>query len=128
MPSQLESLKKALQERLEANNGRETPFVQGLRAQIASLEKLLAENPVQMYSAGMRSAPRSMSEVDGPTPLPSNQSETEQDGIRAEALRRLKVRRMLQTQADRTPGSSPSPSNTPATTASPSDVKPNTSR
>lgn len=59
MPSQLESLKKALQERLDANNGRETPFVQGLRAQIANLEKPRAENPVQTYSAGMRSAPSS---------------------------------------------------------------------
>lgn len=55
-----------------------------------------------------------------------NRPETEQDGIRAEALRRLKVRRMLQAQADPTPGSSPSPSDTPATTASPSDAKANT--
>ncbi len=49
--------------------------------------------------------------------------ETEQDGIRAEALRRLKVRRLLQAQPAPTPDSSPSPSNTPATTASTSDAK-----
>jgi hypothetical protein len=57
-----------------------------------------------------------------------NKPEAEQDGLRAEALRRLKVRRMLQVQPDQTPGSSPSPNNTPATTASTSDAKANTPR
>lgn len=54
-----------------------------------------------------------------------NKPETEEDGIRAEVLRRLKVRRMLQAPAGQTPASSPSQSNTPATTASPSDAKVN---
>lgn len=57
-----------------------------------------------------------------------NKPETEQDGQRAEALRRLKVRRMLQAQPAQTPDSSPSPSNTPATMASTSDAKPNSSK
>jgi hypothetical protein len=54
MLSQLDLLKEALQERLEANGGRETPFVQGLRAQIARYEKPPAENPMEVYSMGMR--------------------------------------------------------------------------
>lgn len=49
--------------------------------------------------------------------------ETEEDGIQAEALRRLKVRQLLKAPQDQTPASSPSPSNTPATTASPSGAK-----
>jgi hypothetical protein len=53
-----------------------------------------------------------------------NRPETEEDGIRAEALRRLKVRQLLQVPAAQTPDSSPSQSNTPATTESPSDAKP----
>jgi hypothetical protein len=57
-----------------------------------------------------------------------NKPETEQNGLRAEALRRLKVRRMLQAPPAQTPGSSPSPSNTPATMASTSDAKANTPR
>jgi hypothetical protein len=57
-----------------------------------------------------------------------NRPETEQDGLRAEALRRLKVRRMLQVQPDQTPGLSPSPSSTPATMASTFDAKANTPR
>jgi hypothetical protein len=57
MLSQLDLLKEALQERLQANGGRETPFVQGLRAQIASYEKPRAENPVETYSVGMRGPP-----------------------------------------------------------------------
>ena len=61
MPSQLEELKRKLALRLEANSGEETPFVQGLRMQIASLEKPRAENPVgneSRWSAGMRAVPQ----------------------------------------------------------------------
>ena len=60
MPSQLEELKRKLALRLEANSGEETPFVQGLRMQIASLEKPRAENPMsnrETYHAGMRGPP-----------------------------------------------------------------------
>ncbi len=57
-----------------------------------------------------------------------NRPETEEDGIRAEALRRLRVRQLLSAQPDRTPPSSPSPSNTPEKTEFPSDVKANTSK
>jgi capsule polysaccharide export protein KpsE/RkpR len=56
MPSQLEALKKALLES-EARSGPDNPFVKGLQAQIAKLEKPPADNPMQTYSAGMRSAP-----------------------------------------------------------------------
>ena len=54
MISQLDLLKEALQERLQANGGKETPFVQGLKAQIARYEKPRAENPVETFSVGMR--------------------------------------------------------------------------
>lgn len=57
-----------------------------------------------------------------------NRPETEQDGMRAEALRRLKVRQLLKAQPAQTPASSPSRRSTPATTASSSDGKPNTSK
>lgn len=60
MASQLEELKRKLALRLEANSGEETPFVQGLRMQIASLEKPRAENPMSnesRWSAGMRGPP-----------------------------------------------------------------------
>lgn len=57
MPSQLEALKKALEES-EARSGPDNPFVKGLKAQIARLEKPRAENPMDTYSAGMCSAPR----------------------------------------------------------------------
>jgi hypothetical protein len=60
MPSQLEYLKESLA-RLEAKpGGSDNPFVQGLRMQIASLEKPRAENPMSnesRWSAGMRPAP-----------------------------------------------------------------------
>lgn len=56
MPSQLEFLKEQLA-RSEARSGPDNPFVKGLKAQIANLEKPQAENPVETYSAGMRSAP-----------------------------------------------------------------------
>ena len=56
MPSQLELLKAKLP-KLEAEFGPANPYVQGLKAQIASYEKPPAENPVEMYSVGMRGAP-----------------------------------------------------------------------
>lgn len=55
-----------------------------------------------------------------------NKPETEEDGIRAEALRRLKVRLTYEALPVPTRDSSPSPSSTPATTESNSDAKPNT--
>ena len=61
------------------------------------------------------------------TKVPEKQ-ETEQDGIRAEALRRLKVRQLLKAQPGQTPDSSQSQSSTPETTASPSGAKPSSSR
>jgi len=60
MPSQLELLKKQLAIS-EARSGPGNPFVKGLKMQIASYEKPPAENPVEMYSAGMRSAPTASS-------------------------------------------------------------------
>jgi hypothetical protein len=56
-----------------------------------------------------------------------NRPETEEDGMRAEALRRLKVRRQLTAQPAQTPDSSPSPSSTPETMASTSDASPSSS-
>jgi hypothetical protein len=60
MASQLESLKASVA-RLEPLHGSANPFVQGLKMQIAKLEKPRAENPmsVDRLSVGTRSAPRS---------------------------------------------------------------------
>jgi hypothetical protein len=57
-----------------------------------------------------------------------NKPETEQDGERAQALRLLKVRQQFQALTGRTHELLPSPSNTPATTASTSNDNPNTSK
>ena len=59
MPSQLEELKRKVA-LLEPEFGPGNPFVQGLRMQIASLEKPRAENPMsnrETYHAGMRGPP-----------------------------------------------------------------------
>ena len=59
MPSQLEMLKEDLPA-LEAKYGPANPFVQGLKMQIASLEKPRADNPtadLDRLSVGMRAAP-----------------------------------------------------------------------
>lgn len=110
MPSQLELLKESLPP-LEAKFGPDNPFVQGLKAQIAKLEKPRADNPVEMYSAGMR----------------SRKLESEEEGILAEHLRRLKVRQLLKARQAQTPASLLSQSSTPETTASTSSAKPSTS-
>ena len=49
--------------------------------------------------------------------------ETEEDGIRAEALRRSRVLLQSLVRPGQTPASSPSPSSTPPTTESTSDAK-----
>jgi len=54
-----------------------------------------------------------------------NKPETEEDGIRAEALRRSRVLLQSLVRPGQTPDSSPSPSSTPATTESSSADKPN---
>ena len=56
MPSQLQSLKESLKT-LEPQFGKDNPFVQGLKMQIARYEKPLSDNPVEMYSVGMRAEP-----------------------------------------------------------------------
>ena len=54
MLSQLDLLKRSL-ERLEQQfPGQDSPFKQGLKAQIARHEKPPAENPVETFSVGMR--------------------------------------------------------------------------
>lgn len=58
MPSQLQSLKESLKT-LEPQFGKDNPLVQGLKMQIAQLEKPLSDNPVQTYSVGMRAEPQS---------------------------------------------------------------------
>ena len=55
-----------------------------------------------------------------------NRPETEEDGIRAEALRRVRARRMSQVQQVQTPDSSQSLSGTPPTKGSPSDARAST--
>ena len=56
MASQLQNLKE-LVEQLEPQFGKDNPFVQGLKMQIARYEKPLSDNPVEMYSVGMRAEP-----------------------------------------------------------------------
>ena len=59
MPTQLEELKRKVA-LLEPEFGPGNLFVQGLRMQIASLEKPRAENPMsnrETYHAGMRGPP-----------------------------------------------------------------------
>lgn len=54
MPSHLEELKKSVV-KLERDHGPANAFVQGLKAQIASLEKPPAENPMtEVLSVGFR--------------------------------------------------------------------------
>ena len=52
---------------------------------------------------------------------PSQDDETEEDGIRAEALRRLRARRMYEERAGQTPASSPSPTSQPPLNQLPKD-------
>ena len=59
MPSQLEYLKAKLP-KLEAEAGPDNPYVKGLKAQIARLEKPPAENPMdsqERLTLGMRGPP-----------------------------------------------------------------------
>lgn len=57
-----------------------------------------------------------------------NKPETEQDAELVQARRRYLALRSLKAQQGQTPASSPSQSNTPATMASTSSAKPNTSK
>ena len=86
--------------------------------------------PTSSEQSSMPSPPSnpSMGEVANPTPLPNNQLETEQDAQIVQDRRRFRALQSLRAQLDQTPASSPSPGNTPATTASPSDAKANTPR
>ena len=87
-----------------------------------------------LMRAGVREDLRDNAPAPSATSPAGNQSssnddvETEEDGIRAEALRRLKVRRMLQAQAGLTSGSLQLSTSTPATTASNSSARPSRSR
>lgn len=56
MPSQLEFLKEQLRTS-QPRSGSDNPFVQGLRAQIARLEKPSAENPLQQAPSARRRRP-----------------------------------------------------------------------
>ena len=47
--------------------GQDNPFVKGLKAQIASIEKPRADNPMQSISVGMRSAPQTSSNTEDET-------------------------------------------------------------
>ena len=53
-------------------------------------------------------------------------AETEDDGVRAEALRRLRARQLSKRLPGPAPDSSPLPSDTPEKTESPSSDKPHT--
>ena len=80
----IESLKAQIS-RLEAKHGLDDPFVKDLKEQLHASEATSGKTTQEVYQAqAVQFAPV---EADSP--------ETEQDGIRAEALRRLQVRRLL---------------------------------
>ena len=67
--SQLDLLKESVVQLLSKNpGGQDNPFVKGLKAQIASIEKTRADNPMQSISVGMRSAPPMSSDPRSETP------------------------------------------------------------
>ncbi len=57
-----------------------------------------------------------------------NRPETEEDAMRAEAMRRLRVRRLMQGRQDPSQASSPSQNNMPEALAPTSSARPPTSK
>jgi hypothetical protein len=88
-----------------------------------NLQKAINELRAKMLAKAMAQETSSPNQVRTDDP---NRPETEEDGIRAEALRRLRVRRASMGQPGQTLELSLLPNNTPQQTASTSDDKPDT--
>jgi hypothetical protein len=80
----IESLKAQIT-RLEAKHGSDNRFVKDLKEQLRASEETSGKTAQEMYQ---------MQAVQF-APADQSTTETEQDGIKAEALRRLQVRRLL---------------------------------
>ncbi len=84
MTTLIESLKAQIT-RLEAKHGSEHPFVKDLKEQLRASEETSGKTAQEVYQ--MHAVQFAPAATEAP--------ETEQDGIKAEALRRLQVRRLL---------------------------------
>ena len=84
MTTLIESLKAQIA-RLEPKHGSDDPFVKDLKEQLRASEETLGKTAQEVYQ--MRAVQFA--------PAATDATETELDGVRAEALRRLQVRRLL---------------------------------
>ena len=85
MTSLIESLKTEIS-RLEAEYGLDNPYVKDLRQPLRASEETSGKTAQEVYQ--MQAVQFEPSEI-------HQLAETEEDGIKAEALRRLRVRRLL---------------------------------
>ena len=95
MTTLIESLKAQIT-RLEAKHGSDNQFVKDLKEQLRASQETSGKTAQEVYQ---------MQAVQF-APAETETTETEQDGIKAEALRRSQVRRLLPAQQDQTPASS----------------------
>ena len=92
MSTLIESLKAEIA-RLEAKHGSDHPFVKDLKEQLRASQETSGKTAHEVYR--MQAA-----QFEPPAP------ETEEDGIKAEALRRSRVRQMFKARPGQTRGSS----------------------
>ena len=85
MTTLIESLKAQIV-RLEPKHGSDDPFVKDLKEQLRASEDTLGKTAQDVYQ--MQAVQFELSDI---YPL----AETEEDGIKAEALRRIRIRRLL---------------------------------
>lgn len=100
MPTQIEMLKQEIAD-LEARVGPDGQFVKPLKQQLAGME-LNQRNQEQRFLAGSLPSASTQAEI-----------ETEEDSIRAEAIRRERVRRMMQDASRRFPATPTDTSSAP---------------
>jgi hypothetical protein len=95
----LEYLQQGLAQIEAQPDGKDSLYAQDLRGQIAAAKFLRDQTPTstpeEKFFGGTRTSPNRSPEI-----------ETEEDGIRAEALRRLRVRQLLKGPPGQTPDSS----------------------
>lgn len=95
MATQIEELQQMIADP-EASNGKDAPFAKLLRQQLVGMELNLHNKNERFLLATGSPEPETSYDQQG-EPV-----ETEEDAIRAEALRRLRVRRLLPWQPDQT--------------------------
>lgn len=102
MPSSLiQSLPKRIA-RLEAKHGSDDPYVKDLKEQLRAMQENDGKTTQDVY----RMQAVNFSKKTTPTSSSREPEETEEDGIKAEALRRSQVRRLFKGRQARTPHSS----------------------